>query len=127
MAEFAAGGLSGGGETIQLIAADGVTIIDEVTYDDASPWPGAPDGNGPSLELINPNLDNADPVNWGVSNPAPTPAAQNSVYSEGAIADISDITITPDSLYQIKRLRAWQRSDATVANLTLRLGSVQTK
>ncbi|MCA9198083.1 MAG: DUF4347 domain-containing protein [Planctomycetales bacterium] len=123
LAEFAAGGLSGGGETIQLIAADGVTIIDEVTYDDASPWPGAPDGNGPSLELINPNLDNSDPVNWGVSNPAPTPAAQNSVYSEGPVSDISDITINPgqplpNQAFTISATIA----DATVANLTYKIG-----
>ena len=66
IAEFEGGGISGGGETIQLIAADGVTVVDEVTYDDANPWPGAPDGNGPSLELINPTFDNDRSIKLGV-------------------------------------------------------------
>ena len=63
IAEFVSGGISGGGETIQLLAADGVTLIDEVAYDDAAPWPGAPDGNGPS----DPTLDNSLAENWGTS------------------------------------------------------------
>ena len=95
IAEFAAGGISGGGETIQLIAADGVTALDEVTYDDSSPWPGAPDGNGPSLELVNPSFDNSVASNWGVSTPGPTPGAQNSIFAEEPAADITDITVTP--------------------------------
>ncbi|TWU43605.1 Inner spore coat protein H [Rubripirellula tenax] len=95
IAEFAAGGLSGGGETIQLIAADGVTIIDEVSYDDASPWPGGPDGNGPSLELINPTFDNSLAASWGTSTTSPTPGGQNSIYAESAPSDVTGITITP--------------------------------
>ncbi len=95
LAEFAGGGISGGGETIQLIAADGVTVIDEVTYTDDAPWPGAPDGNGPSLELVNPSFDNNDPASWRASDADPTPAAQNSVFSDGVVSDVTDITLTP--------------------------------
>ncbi|QDT08933.1 DUF4347 domain-containing protein [Planctomycetes bacterium K23_9] len=95
IAEFADGGISGGGETIQLIAADGVTVIDEVTYTDDAPWPGAPDGNGPSLELVNPSFDNNDSSSWRASNTDPTPAAQNSVFSDGVISDVTNITLTP--------------------------------
>ena len=95
IAEFAGGGISGGGETIQLIAADGVTVIDEVTYTDEAPWPGAPDGNGPSLELINPSFDNNDASSWRASNTDPTPAAQNSVFSDGVVSDVTNITLTP--------------------------------
>ena len=96
IAEFAGGGISGGGETIQLIAADGVTVIDEVTYTDETPWPGAPDGNGPSLELVNPSFDNNDAASWRASDTAPTPAAQNSVFSNGIVSDVTSITLTPD-------------------------------
>ena len=95
LAEFAGGGISGGGETIQLIAADGVTVIDEVTYTDEAPWPGAPDGNGPSLELINFSFDNNDAASWRASSDAPTPGAQNSVFSDGVVSDVSNITLTP--------------------------------
>ncbi len=48
---FQAGGLANEGERIELLAADGSTIVD-LTYDDAAPWPEAADGSGPSLELI---------------------------------------------------------------------------
>ncbi|MCA9167755.1 MAG: DUF4347 domain-containing protein [Planctomycetales bacterium] len=95
LAEFTSGGLSGSGELIQLIGADGTTIIDEVSYDDVAPWPGAPDGTGPSLELINPTFDNADPQSWRASTGDPTPGAINSVYGTTNLDQISDITLTP--------------------------------
>ena len=95
IAEFAGGGISGGGETIQLLAADGVTVVDEVTYDDVAPWAGSPDGNGPSLELIDPTLDNTLAESWGASNGDPTPAAENSIFGGEVGSPISDIAVTP--------------------------------
>ncbi len=95
IAEFAGGAISGGGERIALIAADGVTVIDEVTYDDTAPWPGGPDGNGPSLELRDPTLDNTLPTSWATSNGDPTPGAQNSVFGESGVDLISDIIVNP--------------------------------
>lgn len=56
-------GLSGGGERLTLKNANGV-LIDEVEYDDKSPWPEAADGDGPSLQLISPSLDNALAASW---------------------------------------------------------------
>ncbi|MBU0692478.1 T9SS type A sorting domain-containing protein, partial [bacterium] len=53
-------------------------------YDDALPWPQSPDGDGPTLELVSPALDNSDAANWRASAPsAPhgTPGAENSVYT----------------------------------------------
>lgn len=38
--------------------------IDTVTYDDGSPWPTNPDGDGPSLELIDVSSDNSLAVSW---------------------------------------------------------------
>lgn len=76
-------GLSGGGEALRLFDADG-TLHDTLTYDDAPPWPPEPDGNGPTLELIHPTLDNAAAESWAASSPvtAPhgTPGEQNSRY-----------------------------------------------
>ena len=60
-------GLSGGGELIRLYDQQG-QIVDSLTYDDNSPWPEEPDGNGPTLELINVNLDNALAASWRSSN-----------------------------------------------------------
>ncbi len=55
-------------------------LIDQVNYDDIPPWPTTPDGAGPSLELIDPALDNSDPANWAASlDPGGTPGASNSV------------------------------------------------
>lgn len=122
IAEFAGGGLSGGGETIQLIAADGVTIIDEVTYDDVAPFPGGPDGNGPSLELVNPLFDNSDPANWGASNSGPTPGEQNSIFSEVAITEITNITVTPGQPLPNQAFTVSATiPNATFANLTYRI------
>ncbi|MCG8328189.1 MAG: choice-of-anchor I family protein [Chitinophagales bacterium] len=39
-------------------------VIDEVTYDDDTPWPLEANGGGPSLELIAPELDNSLAANW---------------------------------------------------------------
>ena len=73
-------GLSGAGELVRLFDAQG-EMVDSLVYDDAPPWPTAPDGNGPTLELIHPDLDNALPESWAASAIHGTPGAINSVYS----------------------------------------------
>jgi len=72
-------GLAGGGELIRLYNAEG-TLVDTVLYDDNAPWPTEPDGNGPTLELINPMLDNAQGINWMASALNGTPGEQNSSF-----------------------------------------------
>lgn len=73
--------LSNGGEPLGLTdAAD--NVVDSIVYDDAAPWPLAPDGGGPSLELANPTLDNAAGGSWAASTGTNgTCNAVNSVYS----------------------------------------------
>ena len=74
-------GLNGGGELVRLFDT-GELPVDEVNYDDSSPWPLEPDGNGPTLELIHPSLDNDLGVNWATSdNNGGTPGMVNSVYT----------------------------------------------
>ncbi len=46
------GNLANGGETVTLKTSAGGEVIFSVTYDDASPWPTAADGAGPSLVPI---------------------------------------------------------------------------
>jgi len=72
-------GLSGNGELIRLYDVTN-TIIDTVLYDDQAPWPTEPDGNGPTLELINPAWDNALPESWAASALNGTPGKQNGNY-----------------------------------------------
>ncbi|GBE30378.1 MAG TPA: T9SS type A sorting domain-containing protein [Bacteroidetes bacterium] len=69
-------GFSGNGELLRLFDAEG-ELADFVEYDDTDPWPTEPDGNGPTLELTDPDLDNALPESWQASanhgSPADTP------------------------------------------------------
>ncbi len=60
------GGLSNKGETVVFNNTDGV-VVDSVTYDDSAPWPTEPDGDGPSLSLKSPDLDNTLAENWAPS------------------------------------------------------------
>ncbi len=74
-------GLSGGGEKIRLYD-DAMNVIDSLTYDDKLPWPEEADGEGKSLELYNPDRDNALPENWHASaTEHGTPGKQNSVFT----------------------------------------------
>ncbi|WP_372756562.1 choice-of-anchor I family protein [Mariniflexile sp.] len=55
--------LGNGGELLQIVNSN-QTVISQVEYDDASPWPTSPDGNGPSLELLNPSNPLNEGTNW---------------------------------------------------------------
>jgi len=71
-------GLANGGELINWQNANGEKL-NELTYDDKSPWPTEPDGNGPSLELISWMYDNSLPGSWLSSTNLGTPGRENSV------------------------------------------------
>ncbi|RLD81699.1 MAG: hypothetical protein DRJ15_03760 [Bacteroidetes bacterium] len=58
--------LNNGGDDVNLFSA-GRLSADIVPYDDGSPWPTEPDGNGPSLSLLDPSLDNELGENWAAS------------------------------------------------------------
>ena len=92
---FASGKLSNGGERVALADSLG-TLVDEVSYDDHHPWPEEPDGNGPSLELINPAFDNDRPCSWAASSGLGTPGAQNSAYASGNVPPcVTDVAHAP--------------------------------
>jgi hypothetical protein len=79
--EWTDGRLSNGGEKIELSEPAG-TIIDEVEYDDGGPWPDMPDGDGPSLSLIDPLLDNELPESWRASPTiGGTPGRRNAQFT----------------------------------------------
>src|SRR5207248_611723 len=54
------------GEQVILAGPVGETLQNFI-YDDNAPWPAEADGNGPSLEVIDPLGDPGDPVNWRAS------------------------------------------------------------
>jgi hypothetical protein len=89
------GNLSNGGETITLVDA-GAAVIDTVSYADAAPWPPAPDGTGPSLELRGLLYDNTLAENWGASTvTGGTPGAVNSLDGTAPPPRATAVQATP--------------------------------
>jgi len=72
-------GFGGGGDEVRIFDLEGV-LIDSVNYDDESPWPIEPDGNGQTLELKNSNLDNELAESWSSSSGFGSPGMQNTNY-----------------------------------------------
>lgn len=70
------GRLSANGETLVLRNGLGAKV-DEVTYGMGFPWPTVGDAPGPSMQLLNPSLDNDLGGSW--RSAPPTPAAPNAV------------------------------------------------
>jgi hypothetical protein len=79
------GDLSNTGESIRLFNSNNI-LVDMVTYAPAGCWPTPADGNGPSLELRNFNLDNNAPENYctGIANNG-TPGQVNSCFSSAIL------------------------------------------
>ncbi len=89
------GNLSSDGERVTLRdPAD--TVVDEVDYRSEFPWPIAANGNGPSMELINPALDNNLGSSWASSGSLlPSPGRTNSVFSASVAPNIRQVTHFP--------------------------------
>lgn len=58
--------LGNSGERVRLFNTR-KELMDEVEYGDASPWPPQADGEGRTLELTRPGIDNAAASNWRAS------------------------------------------------------------
>ena len=118
---FESGRLSNGGERVAIEDTLG-DLVDEVTYDDHHPWPEPPDGDGPSLELINPAFDNDRPCSWGASTGLGTPGAQNSVYSTNnvppCVTDAAHVPVFPTSSQPVT-VTALIDDNSAVAAVTL--------
>ncbi|MFH0866052.1 MAG: lamin tail domain-containing protein [Bacteroidota bacterium] len=101
--------LSNAGEKISIINMAG-NVIDSLTYDVSSPWPASANGNGPSLTLCNPSLDNSDGNNWSASTePAGT---LNSVDVYGTPGNGCSIVTTPPF---VTNAFVWDNATITVA------------
>ena len=70
-------------------------IIDFVTYDDDDPWPDEADGAGPSLELLDPTLPNADFTHWEIGRLYSPGAANDSIAPGGGDVVITEIQYKP--------------------------------
>ena len=93
------GGMSNGGESITLTDANGA-IVDDITFDDAAPWPSedeGTDGGGASIELCDATSDNADGANWrAANNDIGVVINGNSVLGTPGAANTVTCTIEPD-------------------------------
>ncbi len=91
-------GLDGGGELVRLFDA-GDVLADWVAYDDGAPWPPEPDGQGPTLELIDAFVDNGLAENWAASIATHgTPGAMNSVSTGTGIEVAAGVAGAPRRL-----------------------------
>ncbi len=83
-------GLGNGGDAVRLFDNSNI-LHDIVEYDDGGAWPGSPDGNGPSLELLHPTLDNSLPTSWDPSSVNDgTPGIINSVFTDNVAPTCKD-------------------------------------
>ena len=66
-----AGTLRHEGETLRLVrpgeTGEPHTVVDQVRYEPAPPWPSEANGLGPSLQLLDPTQDNWRAGNWAVT------------------------------------------------------------
>jgi len=83
------GKLKNQGETLTLVKPGATSaqdqIIDQVTYENALPWPSVADGGGASLQLIDPAQDNNRVANWAavLTNAPPPPPQWQRVVANG--------------------------------------------
>jgi len=119
----AGGSLSNSGETVTLTNSLGRTVF-SLTYSDTSPWPTAPDGNGPSLVPVSPNTlpDPNNPTYWrastnlhgspGQDDPAPPlPIYINEVLANATSPEVDWVELhNPNS--QAVDLSHWWLSDS---------------
>jgi hypothetical protein len=70
-------GLSSSSDAVRLYNSE-MVIQDEVYYTSSFPWPNLGNGDGYTLELISPSLDNSLPENWTNFNEHGSPNEVNS-------------------------------------------------
>ncbi len=70
-------GLSASGDAVRLFDSD-MILHDEVFYESSAPWPPLSNGEGYTLELIDPSYDNSLPSSWSNLNFKGSPDAINS-------------------------------------------------
>ena len=88
------GRLSSEGEVVSLRNSAG-EVVDRVDYRQGFPWPTAAGGDGPSMELIHPTLENDLGGSWRASQGEPTPGQPNSILSSEAAPQIRQVRHLP--------------------------------
>lgn len=95
--QWTTGALGNNSGTVTL-STDLSAVVNSVMYSSSDPWPTAPNGGCPSLELIDPMLDNSLASSWQASYVANgTPGAQNSSPAAAVNYTISEIQSDADA------------------------------
>jgi len=106
--------LNNTGDAVRLYNADG-DLVDFVYYTNRAPWPTEPNNGGPSLELIDPSMDNALPESWGISEGQGSPGAPNTatVIAERSARpeSVELLRIAPNPFNSTARIEAIVPSD----------------
>jgi hypothetical protein len=103
-----AGGLRNDAETLLLRDALG-NPADRVRYADEGSWPPEADGLGPSLELVNPAIENRYGPSWAASSGEGTPGARNSAFAADpvpVVAGVEHQPVVPASSQRVRVLAA---------------------
>lgn len=89
--------LNNSGDAVRLYNSEG-TLMDFVYFSNEDPWPTEPNGDGPSLSLIDPMADNNESTNWEPSSGVGTPGALNTSVEElGARpAELAILQLSPN-------------------------------
>jgi hypothetical protein len=113
-------GLSATGELLRLFDATGA-LVDTVHYSNAEPWPTAPDGTGPTLELLNPVLDNALPESWAADSQNGTPGAMNTTITKVEVDPINSVSfvIYPNPMTNGATLQVLSQKNITDVRLDI--------
>ena len=84
--------LGNGGEVLEILNTQGETIF-TMEYSDDEPWPTTADGDGPSLELLNPNGDFNEGTNWVAATNEIGESLGSKVYATpGTFSAITNVT-----------------------------------
>jgi hypothetical protein len=101
-------GLSSNGDCVRLFN-DTDDLLDVVCYEEESPWPEEANGQGSTLALGNPSLDNANPLSWYALNDNGNPGEDNInsaiVGIDGQMAVKNNLIIYPNPASNIINIK----------------------
>ena len=100
-------GLSSSSDAIRLFNSE-MVIQDEVYYTSSFPWPNLGNGDGYTLELISPSLDNSLPENWTNFN------------EHGSPNEVNSPTASVNTIDQIKSV-LWPNPVENTLNITINI------
>lgn len=107
----------GSSDAVRLYNASG-TLQDEVAYQSVAPWPVCADATGNTLELINPELDNALPESWNCINVNGSPNAINNSNLSVEDFEIDGIKVYPNPVKNVLYIgRSDDRFDVEVYSI----------